>query len=64
VAVKCDLCDFHPDGPQCVRACPTDALVLVDDGAVEQASQRRRLYAARWLSADLDMSSHTTPGQE
>ncbi|MEA9391354.1 4Fe-4S dicluster domain-containing protein [Acerihabitans sp. TG2] len=64
VAVKCDLCDFHPDGPQCVQVCPTNALVLVDDDAVEQTNQRRRLYAARGLSADLDIASHTTPGQE
>ncbi|NDL64062.1 4Fe-4S dicluster domain-containing protein [Acerihabitans arboris] len=64
VAVKCDLCAFHPDGPQCVRVCPTDALVLVDDGAVEQASQRRRRYAARWLSSDLDFLSPSSPEQE
>ncbi|WP_413732097.1 4Fe-4S dicluster domain-containing protein [Sodalis sp. RH20] len=64
VAVKCDLCDFHPDGPQCVKVCPTDALVLVDDGAVEQASRRRRNYAARWLSSDLDFLSPPTPEQE
>ncbi len=61
VAVKCDLCDFLPGGPQCVRVCPTDALVLVEDGAVEQASRNRRLYAARFLSADLDVSSNIPP---
>ncbi|TCL04299.1 MULTISPECIES: 4Fe-4S dicluster domain-containing protein [Sodalis] len=64
VAVKCDLCGFHPDGPQCVRVCPTDALVLVSDGAVEQVSMSRRQYAARWLSAGLDSLSPSQPEQE
>ncbi|XBS70715.1 4Fe-4S dicluster domain-containing protein [Acerihabitans sp. KWT182] len=64
VAVKCDLCDFHPDGPQCVRVCPTDALILVSDGAVEQASLSRRRYAARWLSSGLDSLNPTQPEQE
>jgi Fe-S-cluster-containing hydrogenase component 2 len=30
VAVKCDLCDFRPEGPACVSACPHKALQLVD----------------------------------
>ena len=64
VAVKCDLCAFLPGGPECVRVCPTAALKLVDDGAVEQASQARRRYAARWLSSDLDSLSPARPGQE
>jgi Fe-S-cluster-containing dehydrogenase component len=29
IAVKCDLCRGH-DGPQCVSACPTDAIVRLD----------------------------------
>ncbi len=31
VAVKCDLCYFHAQGPACVRACPHKALRLVDE---------------------------------
>lgn len=64
VAVKCDLCDFHPGGPQCVAVCPTDALVLVNDGAVEEAGRRRRRYAARWLSSTLHLNGNTFPEQE
>ncbi len=30
VAVKCDLCQGRDDGPACVSACPTAALVRVD----------------------------------
>ena len=28
VALKCTYCVEHPDGPACVRACPTNALVI------------------------------------
>jgi hydrogenase-4 component A len=38
VAVKCDLCAFSADGPACIRACPTKALVLVDHGAMVKAN--------------------------
>ena len=38
-AVKCDLCDFDPEGPHCVRACPTEALYIsggeVGEGVTE-----------------------------
>ncbi|TKI05371.1 4Fe-4S dicluster domain-containing protein [Martelella alba] len=64
VAVKCDLCAFLPDGPVCVRTCPTDALVLVEEDAVEQTGRARRRYAARWLSSGLDTPSPTLPKQE
>jgi Fe-S-cluster-containing dehydrogenase component len=30
VAVKCDLCHERKDGPACVSACPTDAIVRID----------------------------------
>jgi len=29
-ATKCDLCEEHPGGPACVRACPHDALTRVE----------------------------------
>lgn len=35
-AVKCDLCAFDPDGPHCVAACPTKALVTVMGGAADR----------------------------
>ncbi|MDR1311502.1 MAG: 4Fe-4S dicluster domain-containing protein [Burkholderiaceae bacterium] len=42
VAVKCDLCDFHDSGPECVRACPRKALFLVDSDALLHSR------AAKW----------------
>lgn len=47
VAVKCDLCAFSADGPACVRACPTRALVLVDQGALRRALRIKRERNAR-----------------
>jgi hydrogenase-4 component A len=38
VAVKCDLCAFNPEGPACIRVCPTKALVLVDHDAMVRAN--------------------------
>ena len=35
VAVKCDLCTFNDEGPACVRACPHQALSLVNGQATE-----------------------------
>ena len=35
VAVKCNLCFSHPEGPSCVRVCTTDAIHLVDYDAFE-----------------------------
>jgi len=31
IAVKCDLCKDEPEGPSCVQACPTKALVYCDE---------------------------------
>lgn len=38
VAVKCDLCVFRPEGPACIQACPTAALVLVEPEALREAN--------------------------
>lgn len=38
VAVKCDLCAFSNDGPACVRACPTNALIIVDHDQARRAN--------------------------
>lgn len=46
IAVKCDLCHFLPEGPSCVRACPTNALHLVTDAAMQKQLKARRELAA------------------
>ena len=42
VAVKCDLCDFREQGPECVRVCPTKALFVVDDQVLDQSGDAKR----------------------
>lgn len=49
VAVKCDLCHFSPQGPECVKVCPTRAIFLVDAHAIEHASETKRRNAAAAL---------------
>ncbi|SNY75237.1 4Fe-4S dicluster domain-containing protein [Enterobacter sp. CC120223-11] len=46
VAVKCDLCNFLPEGPACVRACPTKTLHLVEPKSVEAQMKQRRAQTA------------------
>ncbi|MBK5960045.1 hydrogenase [Rhodoplanes elegans] len=46
VAVKCDLCRFQAQGPECTRVCPTDALALVDGDALREARETRRVATA------------------
>lgn len=41
-AVKCDLCNFDPEGPHCVRACPTNALRLVDGREAKREVEFKR----------------------
>lgn len=41
----CDLCAKTADGPQCVKACPTDALQVVDQASLEVSSREKRLGA-------------------
>lgn len=41
----CDLCAKSPTGPQCIAACPTKALKLVDEESLAQLSRQRRLSA-------------------
>lgn len=47
-ASKCDLCMGNPDGPACVRACPNEALRLVD------AIEEKKLKNKKALQAMLD----------
>ncbi|ACR70409.1 4Fe-4S dicluster domain-containing protein [Edwardsiella ictaluri] len=53
IAVKCDLCQFSDAGPACVRACPTHAIVLVDERRLEDASAAKRLNVLDAQRADL-----------
>ncbi|MCL6744611.1 4Fe-4S dicluster domain-containing protein [Kosakonia sp. R1.Fl] len=46
IAVKCDLCDFLPEGPACVRACPTQALHLETENTLHKQLKARRELAA------------------
>jgi len=63
IAVKCDLCQFLPEGPACIRACPTHALHLVDDDLLhKQLIARRRLAALNTTDMTFDSPS-TTPEQ-
>ncbi|MRT51861.1 MULTISPECIES: formate-dependent uric acid utilization protein YgfT [Enterobacteriaceae] len=48
LAQKCDLCSEHPSGqPSCVAACPTQALTLMDDAAIERLRRERQIRAAQ-----------------
>jgi hydrogenase-4 component A len=53
VAVKCDLCSFKATGPECVRVCPTNALLLVDEEAMSQARIAKYEEAMALSSADI-----------
>lgn len=44
--VKCDLCQQHESGPECVRVCPTAALEKKDSLTVQQQASLRRHAAA------------------
>jgi hydrogenase-4 component A len=46
VAVKCDLCSFSEQGPECVRICPTKAMYVVSDAALEASVETKRKVAA------------------
>ncbi|QCE34494.1 4Fe-4S dicluster domain-containing protein [Acetobacteraceae bacterium] len=46
VAVKCDLCNFSPRGPACIRHCPTKAIRLVDPMDLLKITAEKRLSSA------------------
>lgn len=48
VANKCDLCKDNPEGPACVKVCPTKALSVVEtDEIIETVEERRALELYR-----------------
>jgi electron transport protein HydN len=48
-ANKCDLCHHREEGPACIEACPTHALICVDRNKLEQMnSEKRRRTALAW----------------
>lgn len=53
VAVKCDLCEFREQGPECVRVCPTKALFVVDNKALDQSVDVKRKNRVATDSAEL-----------
>jgi len=63
IAVKCDLCHFLPEGPACVRSCPTQALHLVQEDAINKQLKARRLLAALNTTDMTFDSSSPTPEQ-
>ena len=51
VAVKCDLCHFRPEGPECIRVCPTKALHIVESEEVTDLIAKRQHDSAVGLMA-------------
>ena len=42
----CDLCKYRPDGPQCVKWCPEEALTVVTSDTL---AQKARISAIKKL---------------
>ena len=45
-----DLCDFLPEGPACVRACPNQALRLITDDSLQRQMKEKQRLAASWFA--------------
>lgn len=56
VAVKCDLCASSANGPECVKACATNALFLVDAKALRKSSNAKRKASVSNMPAFTDDS--------
>ncbi len=46
-ANKCDLCHHREEGPACIEACPTHALICVDRNKLEQMNIEN-VVVRRW----------------
>ncbi len=62
VAVKCDLCAFLPQGPECLRVCPTNALFVFSGQALERSSAVKRQSAASAQAFNPPLGSDRGPG--
>lgn len=60
IAVKCDLCYFQPEGPECVRVCPTKALYIVDDMAVQTSNADKRVASVTAATEGHILQHHQT----
>jgi hydrogenase-4 component A len=59
VAVKCDLCHFLPEGPECIRVCPTKAMYMVNGPTVtETNAEKRARSVAQTIAGDI-LDHHT-----
>ncbi|TQI78789.1 electron transport protein HydN [Serratia fonticola] len=56
-AHKCDLCSSQPEGPACISACPTNALVLVNERDLKQHVAQKQ---QRTANNDVSISSSRT----
>jgi hydrogenase-4 component A len=61
VAIKCDLCSFQAAGPECVRVCPTQALVVVAEPELAKSRETSKMQQA--VALDLP-ASLPTPDEE
>lgn len=50
IAIKCDLCEFSENGPECVKVCPTRAMFVIDGDVINDAGIARKQRAAQALS--------------
>jgi hydrogenase-4 component A len=51
IAVKCDLCHFRPEGPECIRVCPTKALHIVESEETTALIAKRRFASGLGVMA-------------
>ena len=63
VAVKCDLCDFRPEGPECVRVCPTRALFSVPETTLSDSNEKKQRLSAEALNQPLTHLQAQEPTQ-
>ena len=55
VAVKCDLCAGSATGPECVRVCPTRAMHVVDQNALDADVRLKRQDAIAALGSEVSL---------
>ena len=58
IAVKCDLCHFLPEGPACIRVCPTKALYMVDQEAITTSDTAKRVASVAAVAEHKILDHH------